>query len=379
MSLQHNISDRDPRGPMWSTAATLSGGSIHVLEHSVSTQESEVVITATVELRNLAHSEVFARLSVYGLPPLETTLARSTWGEHCWILVASVPLSSLCDASLPLVFAEALNREGALLASSPCGPLLFQPYYDATSTDVVDSGPSHRDQKPPLALTMPTVHEVKPHPPYPCPSEFPSQAAFSLTSQADTSTQQPRATHARRKRNMGLSSGRARRANAARARESQSTRPPVQRVLEERIQTWTSLTFTTPLLSMAEHWDYQELEAGRRLIQFVRVFDGSTISIRCEPFNQAKYDQQQSLGLRGPSDRDIISCIYRPDKGSHCITSVDLIRLLEFIVGVAFEVDEKNRIRRYDNRSLYAHVTDLLPSETLSISVRQQCPNTRQA
>ncbi|EIN13354.1 hypothetical protein PUNSTDRAFT_56958 [Punctularia strigosozonata HHB-11173 SS5] len=97
---------------------------------------------------------------------------------------------------------------------------------------------------------------------------------------------------------------------------------------------------------MNEAWDTSEIQAGRRLVHFTRVFDGTSLTVRCQPFSQQDYDTEQSLGLRQPTDRDIISCIYRADKGAYCVTSVDLIRLLEFLIGVEFEVDEKNRIRR---------------------------------
>jgi hypothetical protein len=42
----------------------------------------------------------------------------------------------------------------------------------------------------------------------------------------------------------------------------------------------------------------------------------------------------------------VVSCIYSPYTDQCYITSVDAIRLLEALVGQAFPVEEKNRIRR---------------------------------
>lgn len=42
----------------------------------------------------------------------------------------------------------------------------------------------------------------------------------------------------------------------------------------------------------------------------------------------------------------MVSCIYRDEEDSCCVTSVDIIYLLEKLVDDEFEVEEKNRIRR---------------------------------
>lgn len=44
--------------------------------------------------------------------------------------------------------------------------------------------------------------------------------------------------------------------------------------------------------------------------------------------------------------RIVVSCIYREDVDKCYITSFDLIRLLEGIIGSVCNIDEKNRIRR---------------------------------
>ena len=76
----------------------------------------------------------------------------------------------------------------------------------------------------------------------------------------------------------------------------------------------------------------------RRLVQFWRRQDGTTIYAAFRPLAQQDYPQaQQSI---------IISCIFREDKNECYVTSVDAIYLLEALVGTRFTVEEKNRIRR---------------------------------
>ncbi|KAI9572077.1 hypothetical protein HD554DRAFT_2296495 [Boletus coccyginus] len=83
------------------------------------------------------------------------------------------------------------------------------------------------------------------------------------------------------------------------------------------------LDITTPLDNFCFDWEESELHAGRRLFP-------------AEKISQAEYD----------SDDIVISCIYREETDSCCVTSVDIIHLLQRLVEADFEVDEKNRIRR---------------------------------
>ncbi|OJJ47203.1 hypothetical protein ASPZODRAFT_1914444 [Penicilliopsis zonata CBS 506.65] len=88
--------------------------------------------------------------------------------------------------------------------------------------------------------------------------------------------------------------------------------------------------------AMAEGWSKDEREARRRLVQFTRAQNGSTIHADFKPV--------------APEDRApnsiCISCIYWDGKDECFVTSVDTIYLLESLVGVRFTVEEKNRIRR---------------------------------
>jgi hypothetical protein len=96
------------------------------------------------------------------------------------------------------------------------------------------------------------------------------------------------------------------------------------------------LDITTPLDNFSFDWEESELHAGRRLVRFRRLQDGNRLIVSAEKISQAEYD----------SDDIVISCIYREETDSCCVTSVDIIHLLQRLVEADFEVDEKNRIRR---------------------------------
>lgn len=87
---------------------------------------------------------------------------------------------------------------------------------------------------------------------------------------------------------------------------------------------------------MAENWTQDEIEAKRRLVQFTRYQEGSTIHADFTPV---------TLAERLPNSI-CISCIYWEGKKECYVTSVDTIYLLEALIAVRFTVEEKNRIRR---------------------------------
>jgi hypothetical protein len=88
--------------------------------------------------------------------------------------------------------------------------------------------------------------------------------------------------------------------------------------------------------AMAEKWSAEEFDGRRRLVQFTRRQNGSTI-----------HADFKSIA---PEDRlpnsITISCIWWEEKKECFVTSVDTIFLLESLVAVRFTVEEKNRIRR---------------------------------
>lgn len=88
--------------------------------------------------------------------------------------------------------------------------------------------------------------------------------------------------------------------------------------------------------SMVEHWSLEEWDAKRRLVQFSRRQNGSTI---LADFKAVAPEDRQPNSI-------CISCIWWEEKKDCYVTSVDTIFLLESLVAVRFTVEEKNRIRR---------------------------------
>jgi hypothetical protein len=90
------------------------------------------------------------------------------------------------------------------------------------------------------------------------------------------------------------------------------------------------------LNSMADNFTPEECEMKRRLVQFRRSQQGSTITTTFEPVSPEE---------RAPNSI-CVSCIWWAEKNECYVTSVDTIQLLEALVAVRFTVEEKNRIRR---------------------------------
>ncbi|KAH9920723.1 uncharacterized protein B0H18DRAFT_585713 [Fomitopsis serialis] len=97
-----------------------------------------------------------------------------------------------------------------------------------------------------------------------------------------------------------------------------------------------SLVLEADLDDMSKGWEKGELAAGRRLVCFSRVQEGSTLRVSCAAIKQEDYAEGDA----------VVSCIYRKDTDSCYVTSVDIILLLERLVGQEFDIEEKNRIRR---------------------------------
>lgn len=87
---------------------------------------------------------------------------------------------------------------------------------------------------------------------------------------------------------------------------------------------------------LTECWTTAECEAKRRLVQFWRSQNGSTINASFKPV----------MPEERPPNSICISCILWEERGECFVTSVDTIYLLESLVAVRFTVEEKNRIRR---------------------------------
>ncbi|KAG2153686.1 uncharacterized protein EDB93DRAFT_209246 [Suillus bovinus] len=97
-----------------------------------------------------------------------------------------------------------------------------------------------------------------------------------------------------------------------------------------------SLDIMVVLDSFCYNWDDVEMQAGRRLVRFSRIRDGNKLLVSAERISPGDYDAKDI----------VISCIYRDETDSCCVTSVDIIHLLQRLVAAEFVVEEKNRIRR---------------------------------
>lgn len=87
---------------------------------------------------------------------------------------------------------------------------------------------------------------------------------------------------------------------------------------------------------MSDEWTQEELDAKRRLVEFKRSQQGSTITTTFAPITLEARQTRSTC----------VSCIWWEEKDECFITSVDTIFLLESLVNVRFTVEEKNRIRR---------------------------------
>jgi hypothetical protein len=82
----------------------------------------------------------------------------------------------------------------------------------------------------------------------------------------------------------------------------------------------------------------EEKARRRRLIRFIRTEEGNTIRLYFHPIRQEDYRDEDRFF--------VISCIYREDSHDTWCTSVDMMKLIEFISQEKTSDKEKGRIRR---------------------------------
>lgn len=99
------------------------------------------------------------------------------------------------------------------------------------------------------------------------------------------------------------------------------------------------LTMMGNIMTMTENWSFQEMQQGRRLVQFSREStDQKSIRYRFHPVTLDDYYTNTTMM--------VTSCIYWEEKKEYFITSVDCIHLLEYLMQIQFSVEERNRVRR---------------------------------
>lgn len=90
------------------------------------------------------------------------------------------------------------------------------------------------------------------------------------------------------------------------------------------------------LNTMTEDWTPAEHHTQRRIVEF----------------NRTKVSDQQTHCAFQPTarpeavDGEVVSCIYWPENNNWYFTSVECLKLLEYLMDRRFSVDEKNRVRR---------------------------------
>lgn len=90
---------------------------------------------------------------------------------------------------------------------------------------------------------------------------------------------------------------------------------------------------------MQQNWLIEEDEEERRLVRLIVDREGhATFKILAEALSPRSYSSSDSSL--------VISCIKWREKNTFVVTSVDVILVLEYLVGEHFPIEEKSRIRR---------------------------------
>lgn len=98
----------------------------------------------------------------------------------------------------------------------------------------------------------------------------------------------------------------------------------------------SNLRLVGDLAGMASNWTAEEKKEKRRLVEFERKQDGSTLTVT-----------HKAVTIEDRAEDGIcVNCIWWEENDEMFITSVDSLHLLELLVGNRFPVEEKNRIRR---------------------------------
>lgn len=103
------------------------------------------------------------------------------------------------------------------------------------------------------------------------------------------------------------------------------------------LNTAVDLTVSENLSQMSDSWSEDELRDGRRLVN-IKIESNSLpqLKVKAEPVHPGSFNK----------DDLVISCIRWSEKNLDVVTSVDILVVLEHIVGQTLSVEEKSRIRR---------------------------------
>ncbi|KAG6333849.1 hypothetical protein ID866_5237 [Astraeus odoratus] len=331
--------------PMYRSARS-NTGKLYVLSYSPSHGKEDTPIRVTFTCNDDIGLDVRIRL-VVGTLRVTTNVDQSEHaGSESWQLDAAAPpfvKAKWISSMVPLTI-EAVNQDGRILDWVRFGDFTYEnagdlqswinfcvPSHECSVMAVLEESsarqgllayapssghPSSSSLRLITALSSPdrTSKRRSPHSVPPTPVS---------DSEYGSSSSQPRS-----RRPTGLPLPQSSTAGLRRTRQTAEQN-------EQNTQS-AVLDIMTPLDSFCYDWDESELQAGRRLVRFQRMQDRNSLMITAERISQAQYD----------SNDIVISCIYREETNSFCVTSVDIIHLLQRLVDAEFEVDEKNRIRR---------------------------------
>lgn len=103
------------------------------------------------------------------------------------------------------------------------------------------------------------------------------------------------------------------------------------------LKTAIDLTMCENITQMSKCWSEEELSQGRRLVKILIESDTPpNLKMKTEPVSIGDFNK----------DDLVISCIRWSEKNIDVVTSVDIIVVIEHIVGQSLSLEEKSRIRR---------------------------------
>ncbi|KAJ8497163.1 hypothetical protein ONZ51_g692 [Trametes cubensis] len=334
----------DAAGPLRRPGCILSPGQMfRVYGYSPTEGPAGSSIVVNVHFNLVSTETTFLRI-VVGHRALSTTVRQSQdrrYGE--WELEAvipdfeaALPGTSSPSATVPLTV-QALNGSNETLDSVTFGKFTYSNRRVAPSPLLLCKGESAEDFGFARGSSAPNTPDARPSgsplPPVTRKSTRPTPGSGTARARALNATMTSKDAQSAR--------GQLKKQSLIRARRSGSDDDDADNAYRAVLQ------IETPLDTVAElrDWDSDEKRIGRRLVRFSRVQEGCTLRVSCEAIKPSDYTDGDT----------VVSCIYRPTDATGpgdapvskcCITSVDIIFLLECLVGDIFNIEEKNRIRR---------------------------------
>lgn len=300
-------------------------GILHVLGYTPAEGEQNTSIivnfNCTADLAPVSHIRLVVGRRAVGTKVRE--LGPAGYGH--WQLEATVPLFSRHNSAspnLPLTI-QALANDKKLIDSVTFGELTYwEPEREKNSNTMMQKHtPSLSSNSSALTRAAPTV----------------------AASRSESSDRSRRLSKPYSRPSTPTSSSDSEHGQSQAQKSSTRPQPQMQGLRRMRQATDTSedgatasLDIMVVLDSFCYNWDDLEMQAGRRLVRFSRIRDGNKLLVSAERISPGDYDAKDI----------VISCIYRDETDSCCVTSVDIIHLLQRLVATEFVVEEKNRIRR---------------------------------